>query len=649
MPRALACGASPSSPSTSTRNTLSRPSFNDRPPPTSPSSVPDDSSVQLGEPKKLSNFRLLTLTLALGGAQLVSSIQAAYATSFLVQLGVSTPVTALVWISAPVAAMVVQPSIGTLSDRSPSRFRRRRFIALSTLCIVLYVFYLVYADGFSVAFEIDGKKTAERVDRAVGVLSVVGLQFAMQGLQASVRDLILDCTPSTQRNTANAWAARLSDLSSLLGYLIGSFNLRQALPFLHWIGGGQFRKLAWMALGVLVVTATVTCATQREKRGREEVRGEEAEVWGGVREAGRMLRDRAKGLPVQVKRVCVVQFFAWAALFPFLFYSTTYIADVFALYADVPADGDTASRTASLALLFYTVVAFAFASILPLLILVGNRAAVSRFFSHEGRIRHASARGLAAITLRRLWTLGLVAHFLIMMATFWATTVLQGMVIIAAMGIPWAITGWVPYALIVETVRELEADERAASADDSPSEPLFPYSLGKGGRHSPPLSPTTSLAHSLGHRYLHRHRAPPASAPFPPSAIPRVFPHSLFSTALLHRSNLIDASSSSSCAGHHPRSDAPAQASAILGLHNLSICLPQLVVAILTFVAFKIADKVGPMKGEDAETLRETLGVIWLFRASGVAALGGAVASLWLEETRAERDYRERLVSGTGP
>ncbi|GAA5826731.1 hypothetical protein JCM11251_002871 [Rhodosporidiobolus azoricus] len=595
------------------------------------------------EPARLSSLSLLSLTVALGGGQLVSSIQAAYATSFIVQLGISTPVNALVWMSAPVAAMVVQPSIGSLSDRSSSRFRRRRLMLLSNALIALCVLYLVYADSFGDAFNVKEKKEADRLDRTAGIVGVVGLQFTLQGFQASARDLVLDRTPSTQRNTANAWASRLSDFSSLLGYATGALNLR-SLSLFHWIGGGQFRKLAWIAVVVLVVTTAVTCASQMEKSGTREIKGEEAEVWGGVKEAIKLARARANGLPTQVQRVCLVQFFAWAALFPFLFYSTTFIADVFALYADVPADSDTASRTGSLALFFYSLVAFAFSSILPYIILVGNREAVSRFFTHNGRmrvVRRASARGLAAVTLRRVWTLGLITHFLVMMATFWTRTVGTGMLVISSMGMPWAIGGWVPYALIVESVRELEEDGRAAHHESS-HEPLFPYSLGKSGRLCAPRCEVST--HSLGHRYLH-HQRPSFPTDSPPSAVPRVFAHSLFSTALLHRSNIIDVSASRP--GHQRLAVETRQASAILGLHNLSICLPQLVLALLTFLAFTIADKVGPMRGESAATLRETLGVIWLFRASGIAALAGAVASLSLEETRAEKEYRKRLLGNT--
>ncbi|GAA5948336.1 hypothetical protein JCM10213_000095 [Rhodosporidiobolus nylandii] len=73
---------------------------------------------------KMGTFQLLSLTVAMGGAQLVSSIQGAlglthykssYGTSYLLQLGLSTQSTALVWLAGPVAGAVVQPVVAGYS------------------------------------------------------------------------------------------------------------------------------------------------------------------------------------------------------------------------------------------------------------------------------------------------------------------------------------------------------------------------------------------------------------------------------------------------------------------------------------------------------------------------------------------------------
>ncbi|BGP19638.1 hypothetical protein JCM10213v2_007733 [Rhodosporidiobolus nylandii] len=142
----------------------------------------------------MGTFQLLSLTVAMGGAQLVSSIQGAYGTSYLLQLGLSTQSTALVWLAGPVAGAVVQPVVGALSDSTPGRFRRRSWILGSTALIVLALLYTVYADAFAAAFSGDsgnegGARTegADKAGIAVGVAGIWALQFGMNGLQASTR------------------------------------------------------------------------------------------------------------------------------------------------------------------------------------------------------------------------------------------------------------------------------------------------------------------------------------------------------------------------------------------------------------------------------------------------------------------------------
>ncbi|GAA5870286.1 hypothetical protein JCM8547_006594 [Rhodosporidiobolus lusitaniae] len=602
--------------------------------------------------EKLGTLRLLCLTLAMGGAQLVSSVQGAYGTSFLLLLGLSTQSTALVWLSGPIAGMVVQPAVGALSDSTSGRFRRRSWIMGSTACIVLSLGYVVYADAFGEAF---GAEEGGGVGVAVGVVGVWALQFSMNGLNAAARDLILDLAPSSQQNTANAWGARLADIASILGYSFGWVDL-STLSWFDWIGGGQFRKLAWVAASVLVVTVGVTVGTQREgvhRDGEEDEEGE-TEGGGGLRKAWKEFWGNLRKLPVQVRRVCYVQLGSWAGLFPFMFYASTYVSDIMAVsQPDVSADGDKSSRAGSLALLLYALVAFFFASFLPWLTLLGNHPVVSRFLSSRpSRSRRILAKALAALTLRNIWTFGLLMHALAMVGTFWADTRWKATGVIAFMGLPWAITSWVPYALVMESVRELEDPQLPPEEDYS--DPSFP-SPEKG--YDRPLSPLLIPSPSSfrpSPSTSHSQTEKPA-----PSFHPSYFPHSLFSTALLHRSNLVGAASTSpsspssslSRSSNNNSSKKPPEAGgAILGIVNFSLCFSQLVMAGLAALAFKIVDSTSssPDDTEAVQTQRETTEVIWFFRVGGLTALGGAVATRWLIETRSEGEYRERVLGLAG-
>ena len=64
--------------------------------------------------------------------------------------------------------------------------------------------------------------------------------------------------------------------------------------------------------------------------------------------------DAARHLPKPVRRVCVVQIAAFMGWFPYLFYSTTYVAEVMRNELGHAPDIDEATRAGSLALLIYS-------------------------------------------------------------------------------------------------------------------------------------------------------------------------------------------------------------------------------------------------------------------------------------------------------
>lgn len=98
----------------------------------------------------------------------------------------------------------------------------------------------------------------------LAILSFYLLDFALNALQASLRNLLLDITPAEQLNAGNAWHSRMTQAGNIVGYGFGFFPLAD-IPVLRWIGGTQFRKFCVVVLVVLVVTVWITCWTQEER------------------------------------------------------------------------------------------------------------------------------------------------------------------------------------------------------------------------------------------------------------------------------------------------------------------------------------------------------------------------------------------------
>ena len=64
----------------------------------------------------------------------------------------------------------------------------------------------------------------------ISILCFYVLDFALNALQASLRNLLLDLTPAEQLATGNAWHGRMIHAGSIVGYTLG-IALRSAFVF----------------------------------------------------------------------------------------------------------------------------------------------------------------------------------------------------------------------------------------------------------------------------------------------------------------------------------------------------------------------------------------------------------------------------------
>ncbi len=253
-------------------------------------------------------------------------------------------------------------------------------------------------------------------------------------------------------------------------------------------------------------------------------------------------------LPRSVRRVCLVQLFAFMGWFPFLFYSTTYVVQIAqyermqkrrrehhhddllmtAFYAESEGDGgysssDRDAERGSFAMLMFAVVALVSGSLLPYLALAGEKRSASAPEEEEGpptpplQLDRSSLRsqgdpehdellsrtqrllrGLTqGLTLRTFWTLASLAFAALMLiGTVWARTVHQATVVIALVGVPWSIAAWAPFAMVGEFVREAEEGASPFEFEDDHWSPSRTRARAerKLSRTSPSVS-TRSVAH----------------------------------------------------------------------------------------------------------------------------------------------------------
>lgn len=136
--------------------------------------------------------------------------------------------------------------------------------------------------------------------------------------------------------------------------------------------------------------------------------------------------------------------------------STTWVGARYKLqFPEHPPSDDTATRAGSLALLFQSIVAVVTSLLLPIVQSIGSSDYILSRPPTRGwnAIRYA----LSLWTPRNLWTFSYVWFVLVIGSTFFVSTHEQAIVTIAALGISITIIGWIPFAILMEFIREMEA------------------------------------------------------------------------------------------------------------------------------------------------------------------------------------------------
>ncbi|KAJ7044476.1 hypothetical protein C8F04DRAFT_941814 [Mycena alexandri] len=575
--------------------------------------------------RRLTTWNLITLSISMAGAQIAWTVElgrASYGTPFLLNLGLSEQLTSLVWLAGPISGLIAQPIIGAVSDSSTSKYRRRYWVILSTFALVASTLALAYCESvstflvgyFSVgAGDWDKKQIdlAKNIAIGLAVFSFYILDFALNALQASLRNLLLDITPAAQLNSGNAWHGRMTNAGNVVGYGFGFLPLAE-LPIIRLLGGDQFHKFCIICIVILVGTVCITCYCHEEQ---------ERPALHQRKSKGNEVLDNIKiaiiNLPRPIRRVCYVQLFAFMGWFPFLFYATTYMGQVMAHQIGKEPDPELATRTGELAMLIYSIVAVVSGTVLPHL---ANRD--RRLMAHQGdddedaeltRIKNtvrqwkaeAARHGrplrlpVMPFLLRNIWTGALLLFTVLTMSTFFITTVVQATIFISLIGICWSVAMWAPFAIIMELLKDLSAPPAAAEG----SRPTHVRTL------SVPVAGSRPRRGSNERTPLMRSRSYDAYDPTGEDVTPA----------------------------------ARVAGGTILGVHNLAIVAPQLIVAIATSLIFRAVDGHLDADPDNETTYFGRNGVAWVLRFGGVCTLFGALLARKVSPTPTERAMRRRL------
>ncbi|ODV83297.1 hypothetical protein CANARDRAFT_203433 [[Candida] arabinofermentans NRRL YB-2248] len=393
---------------------------------------------------------IIILTMIVGALQLAWSVEFSEATPFLLSLGISKHVLALIWLAGPLSGTLGQPIVGLLSDKCDMTIGRRRpFVIGGCLATVASLLYLSHSATI-VGWFVPGNDITliNKWTVPFASIGIYVLDFSIAVIQASCRALIVDVVPTDQQQIANAWAARMIGIFNILGFWIGTLNLKSLLPFL---GDTQFKVLSILVSTIMIVLVSFCCYVIKERNPRTDVTiridEKETNIFIIIRSFFKQVISSVTRLPRQVKVVCYAQFFAWIGYFPMLFYTSTYVGELY-LYElgynnpqILPPDQrqellDEGTRRGTLALLVHAIVTLVVDLALPFL--------VDNFKSNK------------YINVRTMWIYSHIVFIIATLSTFFISTSTQAIVLFGFLGIPWGCAVWIPFVLISEEISRIK-------------------------------------------------------------------------------------------------------------------------------------------------------------------------------------------------
>ncbi|KAI9298832.1 hypothetical protein K502DRAFT_345719 [Neoconidiobolus thromboides FSU 785] len=416
---------------------------------------------------ELSFLKLITLTIALAGMQFTWTIELAYGTLYLVSLGMPKPILSIVWLAGPLSGLLVQPVIGCISDKSTSKFGRRRpFIITGYLIVVVSMVLIAYTEDIVSFFY---KSKSDNYNTNVLLLASLGfylLDFSINAVQACLRALIVDVSPLEQQEIANAYASRMIGIGNIIGYFVGFVDLPKVFPYL---GSSQMKVLCILASTFFAITLAITCFYTIEKQYESDCDSlENLSVLKFSLYVFKRIIKSLRNLPDCIQKVCNVQFFAWIGWFPFLFYSTTWVAEILSRTENPnrPVFLIEAAKVGSFALFLYSIVSLFASFILPAITfnevahhrnqtlngVVINDTLESPPIANESNI---ISKLFSFLNIRVLFALSHFLFGILMLSGYFVNSIFSVTFIIATCGVSWAIMMWAPFSIIGEFTRIL--------------------------------------------------------------------------------------------------------------------------------------------------------------------------------------------------
>ena len=253
----------------------------------------------------LSFWQLWNLSFGFFGVQIAYALQSANISRIFATLGADPHKLSYFWILPPLMGIIVQPIVGTLSDKTWTRFGRRiPYLFIGAAVAVLVMCLLPNAGSFGMAVS-----TA----MVFGLLSLMFLDTSINMAMQPFKMLVGDMVNEKQKTLAYSIQSFLCNAGSIAGYVFPYFFTLLGISNQAPLGVIPDSVVYSFYIGAAILILCVIYTTAKVKEMPPEEYAEYHILKKADNESKASMITLLKNAPATFWKVGLVQFFCWFA------------------------------------------------------------------------------------------------------------------------------------------------------------------------------------------------------------------------------------------------------------------------------------------------------------------------------------------------
>ena len=253
----------------------------------------------------LTFWQLWNLSFGFFGVQIAYALQSANISRIFATLGADPHKLSYFWILPPLMGIIVQPIVGTLSDKTWTRFGRRiPYLFIGAAVAVLVMCLLPNAGSFGMAVS-----TA----MVFGLLSLMFLDTSINMAMQPFKMLVGDMVNEKQKTLAYSIQSFLCNAGSIAGYVFPYFFTLLGISNQAPLGVIPDSVVYSFYIGAAILILCVIYTTAKVKEMPPEEYAEYHSLKKADNESKASMLTLLKNAPATFWKVGLVQFFCWFA------------------------------------------------------------------------------------------------------------------------------------------------------------------------------------------------------------------------------------------------------------------------------------------------------------------------------------------------